>query len=160
MRISQARIPQVRFPLLICLTSVLMLSACSGTRPQVLLNSDGSFIECPSSPNCVSSDSTSESHNVAAFNVNPDAKNLWDEVKATVKEMPRTTLVIDQANYLHVEYTSSLMGYVDDLQLQLRAEQGMIAVYSASRLGYSDLGANRERVEQLRKLLQQRELIQ
>jgi uncharacterized protein (DUF1499 family) len=46
-----------------------------------------------------------------------------------------------------------VFGFVDDLELHLRAAEGVIAVRSASRLGYSDLGVNRRRIEDLRALL-------
>lgn len=149
----------MRTHLLISFLAILSLSACSGNRPQQLLNGDGTFVECPTSPNCVSSDSTSEQHQVAAFTINPDAADLWQSVKVVVATLPRTTLAVDQAQYLHAECRSALMGYVDDLQLQLRPDQGIIAVYSASRLGHSDFGVNRERVEHLRSLLSQQQLI-
>lgn len=143
----------MRTSLLLSLLSVTLLSACAGSPPQQLLTETGKFVDCPTSPNCVSSDSTSDEHRVAAFPINPEATDVWQAVIAAVQAMPRTTVVTDQNNYLHAECRSALMGYVDDLQLQLRPEQGEIAVYSASRLGYSDLGVNRKRVNQLREQL-------
>jgi uncharacterized protein (DUF1499 family) len=46
------------------------------------------------------------------------------------------------------------MGFVDDLELELRASEQLIAVRSASRLGWSDMGVNRRRVEELRRRLE------
>jgi uncharacterized protein (DUF1499 family) len=57
------------------------------------------------------------------------------------------------SDYLHAECASAVFGFVDDLELQLRASEGRIAVRSASRLGRSDLGVNRRRVEALRSEL-------
>jgi len=51
------------------------------------------------------------------------------------------------------------MGFVDDLELQLRPQDALIAVRSASRLGYGDLGANRRRVEALRAALAERNAV-
>lgn len=49
--------------------------------------------------------------------------------------------------------------FVDDLELHLRPEQNLIAVRSAARLGSSDLGVNRKRVEKLRSLLRREAVI-
>jgi uncharacterized protein (DUF1499 family) len=56
-----------------------------------------------------------------------------------------------EPGYLHAECRSALMGFVDDLELHLRAAEGTIAVRSASRLGWSDMGVNRQRVDTLRQ---------
>jgi uncharacterized protein (DUF1499 family) len=53
-------------------------------------------------------------------------------------------------DYLHAECRSALFRFVDDLEIQLRPGEGIAAVRSASRVGYSDLGVNRKRVESLR----------
>jgi uncharacterized protein (DUF1499 family) len=61
--------------------------------------------------------------------------------------------VNETSGYLHAECRSALLGFVDDLELHLRPSEGVIAVRSASRLGYSDFGVNRRRVEVLRASL-------
>jgi uncharacterized protein (DUF1499 family) len=50
--------------------------------------------------------------------------------------------------------------FVDDLTLHLTPSNGIIHLRSASRTGYSDLGVNRRRVENLRKKLQQKGIIE
>jgi uncharacterized protein (DUF1499 family) len=62
-------------------------------------------------------------------------------------------VITESDNYLHAECESAVFGFVDDLELHLRSLEGVIAVRSASRLGYSDLGVNRRRVERLRAML-------
>ncbi len=68
-------------------------------------------------------------------------------------ELPRARIVEETEDYLHAECRSALFGFVDDLELQLRPSESIIAVRSASRLGYSDFGVNRRRVEALRESL-------
>jgi len=65
--------------------------------------------------------------------------------------MDRTVIVTENDTYLHVECKSAMMGFVDDVEFYFPQEK-VIHVRSASRLGYSDLGVNRKRVEQLREL--------
>ena len=55
--------------------------------------------------------------------------------------------------YLYAEFTSRLMRYVDDVEFLEDSTAGVIHVRSASRLGYTDLGANRKRIENIRGLL-------
>ena len=46
---------------------------------------------------------------------------------------------------MHAEFTSVIFRFVDDVEFLLDADSLSIHVRSASRVGYSDLGANRAR---------------
>jgi uncharacterized protein (DUF1499 family) len=59
-----------------------------------------------------------------------------------------TTLVVHDADYVHVTFTTPMLRFVDDLELQVG--EGAVHVRSASRLGHGDHGVNRARVEALR----------
>ncbi|MDX1765264.1 MAG: DUF1499 domain-containing protein, partial [bacterium] len=74
--------------------------------------------------------------------------------------LPGTTVVEETTDYLHAECTSALFRFVDDLEFHLRPSTHTLAVRSASRVGYSDLGVNRRRVEKLRKRLRQRGVVE
>jgi len=134
--------------------SVLPLSFCSGSRPENLGIVDSRLAPCPASPNCVSSDAVDPEHAVAAFALTAPAERAWPAARAAVAKLPRTRIVTQTADYLHAECESRIFGFVDDLELQLRAAEDLIAVRSASRLGYGDHGVNRRRVESLRAELQ------
>jgi uncharacterized protein (DUF1499 family) len=62
--------------------------------------------------------------------------------------------------YLHAEVKSRVFRFVDDLELLLDPASGVVGIRSASRVGYSDLGVNRRRVETLRQQLIQAGVIQ
>ena len=68
----------------------------------------------------------------------------------SLSQMPRTTLVTENQNYLHFECRSRLFRFVDDLEFLIDPDARVIQVRSASRVGYSDLGVNRARVNQVR----------
>jgi uncharacterized protein (DUF1499 family) len=106
---------------------------------------------CPESPNCVCSLDTDEEHGIKALPMHADAAATTAALKAVIAEMPRTKLLEEAPNYLRFQFTSGLMRYKDDLELHLVPEQGRVEVRSASRIGHSDLGANRARVEELRE---------
>jgi uncharacterized protein (DUF1499 family) len=67
--------------------------------------------------------------------------------------VPRTTVVEQTDDYIRAESTSRLMGFVDDLEFYFPPDQAVIEWRSASRLGESDLGVNRRRLEQIRLAL-------
>jgi len=118
---------------------------------------------CPASPNCVSSDASDASHRIEAYSLSASADDspdaLWRVVREAVASLPRTTVVEATGDYLHAECASALFGFIDDLELQLRVSDNLVAVRSASRVGYSDLGVNRRRVERLRETLRARGVV-
>ncbi len=65
--------------------------------------------------------------------------------------MAGSRIVVSTDRYLHAEFRSQLFGFIDDLEILVDEEQNSIAVRSASRVGYSDLGANRHRVQEIRR---------
>lgn len=124
------------------------------------LSGPGSRLEpCPDSPNCVCSDAADKVHAVAPLRLAVPAAQAWAAAREAVAKMPRTRIVTESAEYLHAECASAVFRFIDDLELQLRAGEGIIAVRSASRLGYSDFGVNRHRVKQLHAVLAARGVI-
>ena len=136
-----------------------LLRALSGGRPRGLGVHDGRLARCPASPNCVCSDAAERRPAIAPYHLAMEATAAWAEVRRAVQALPRTRIITETDDYLHAECASRLLGFVDDLELHLRAERKSIAVRSASRLGYSDLGVNRERVESLRATLRERGVV-
>jgi uncharacterized protein (DUF1499 family) len=64
--------------------------------------------------------------------------------------MRRTRIVERRAGYLHAEVTTALLHFTDDVEFLADEAAGVIHVRSAARVGWSDLGTNRRRVEALR----------
>jgi uncharacterized protein (DUF1499 family) len=141
---------------IISASAVLMaLFSCVGVRPDGLGVKNGRLAACPSSPNCVSSDDAGD-HAVAPFRLAVPVADAWRLAQSAVSGLPRTKIITQTADYLHAECSSAVFGFVDDLELHLRPQENSIAVRSAARLGYSDLGVNRRRVENLREAVQER----
>jgi len=137
----------------------LSLFSCTGMRPTNLGVHGSVLAPCPSSPNCVSSDAKDSPHQVPALQLALLAADAWRLVRAAVAGLPRTVAITETPDYLHAECSSAIFGFVDDLELHLRMAQGSIAVRSASRLGYGDMGVNRRRVENLHDLLVQQGVV-
>jgi uncharacterized protein (DUF1499 family) len=62
-------------------------------------------------------------------------------------------LVEEDEAYLHYEFTSLVLRFVDDVEFLFDDESKTIHFRSASRTGYGDLGVNRKRMEQVRALV-------
>jgi len=109
-------------------------------------------LTCPSSPNCVSTHATDEGHAIAPFRYRKSRAEVKESLKAIVQAMPRTKLVEEDESYLHYEFTSLLLRFVDDVEFLFDDESKTIHFRSASRTGYGDLGVNRKRMEEIRSL--------
>ncbi len=126
-----------------------ILAACAGERPDNLGVQGGRLTECPGSPNCVSSQAMDEGHRIAPFVFNDDPAPAFARMKQTLIRRGDTTIIEEGPGYLRVEFRTTL--FVDDGEFLLGGQDRLIQVRSASRLGYSDLGKNRSRLEEIRR---------
>ena len=122
----------------------------SGTRPSNLGVIDGKLQPCPNSPNCVSSQANDPEHGIAPLTFTGEPTAAIANLQKIILAMPRTKIITAKGNYLYAEFTSAIMGYVDDVEFFANPDKGIIEVRSASRLGESDLGVNRQRIEAIR----------
>lgn len=112
---------------------------------------DNRLKDCGSKPNCVSSTATQASHHIDAIAVSADFElDQW--VNSLVDNHGYILQTID-GNYAHLQTKSALFGFVDDIEFLHRGH--LLDVRSGSRVGRSDLGVNRNRVEALRLLLKE-----
>jgi uncharacterized protein (DUF1499 family) len=129
----------------------MIVTGCTGVRPSNLGVRDGKLAPCPFTPNCVSSQSSDREHAVEPLRYSAASREAMAKLKTIIREMPRAVMVTEMENYLHVEFTSLIFRFVDDVEFSLDDTAKLIHVRSASRLGKSDLGVNRKRVEAIRK---------
>jgi uncharacterized protein (DUF1499 family) len=125
---------------------------CSAPRPAGLGVNAGRLSDCPSSPNCISSqaDPADAEHYAAPLKFDGDALAAWERAKQAALTLEGAKLFEARDDYAAFEITTRVLRFVDDLELALDREANAIHVRSASRLGHSDLGVNRKRVEALR----------
>ena len=137
----------------------ILIQGCSGSSMKANNGSREQMADCPDRPNCVFSKARNDRHAVAPFRLKDNTPAVWQGVREVVANLPRTTVVKATDRYLHAECKSRVFGFIDDLELQLHPETGDIHIRSASRVGYSDMGVNRRRVETLRQNLKKNALI-
>lgn len=133
------------------------LIQCSGKTPSDLgVRENGQLKECPPTPNCVSSftSATDKEHSIAPLSYIAPLSEEHSRLKKVIQALPRTKIVEEKHTYIRAEFTSFLMRYVDDVEFLFDEKVKLIQVRSASRLGRSDLGVNRKRIELLRSELQ------
>ena len=108
------------------------------------------FKECPPTPNCISSETLSKARFIERFKTGDRPEESW-ELLTRILETTSNCRVISQDNsYIHAEFRTRLLRFVDDVEFRLESETTEIAVRSASRVGYSDMGTNRRRLEKIR----------
>jgi uncharacterized protein (DUF1499 family) len=127
----------------------LTLSGAS-RRPAPAGLVDGRLRPCPPSPNCVCSEDPAPRAAVEPFSFEGEPADAFRALVALVRAEPRVELVLVEPAYAHAVFRTRFLRFRDDVELRLDAEERVIHVRSASRVGHSDLGANRRRVEALR----------
>lgn len=127
----------------------------AGTPPDTLGVQAGQLGGCPASPNCVSSSvpQSDPTHAIAPIALTTDPDTTFAALKELLRGDDATSIQVDRPDYVYAEASTALMGFVDDVEFYLDRDRGVIQVRSASRLGESDLGVNRQRIESLRTQL-------
>ena len=92
------------------LAFIPLLSACAGEPPQNIGVNGGRLSPCPDSPNCVSSFETGEEHGIAALDAN------LTQIQQILLGLDEANIVEQTDNYLYAEFTSRIMGFVDDVE--------------------------------------------
>jgi uncharacterized protein (DUF1499 family) len=121
----------------------------SGKRPDDLGVKNGRLKPPPSSPNAVSSQAQDAVHAIAPLTYTGTPDRAMQALVKIIEATPRTRIISRTHDYIYAEYETALMGFVDDVEFWF--EPKTIHVRSASRLGHSDFGVNRARIEDIRR---------
>jgi uncharacterized protein (DUF1499 family) len=143
---------------------VTFLGACSSAPPSPSLNAQGSLtnnklIACPSSPNCVQSEDKNDAeHYFSAikFPTSMEFSALKKNITEVIKEMDGKLVEntqVQNSSYISATFTSMIFRFVDDFELRIDLEKGLIHLRSASRTGHSDMGVNMNRASEFQELL-------
>lgn len=142
-------------PILVVVVPILGFAILSATakRPENLGVIEGRLQPCPASPNCVSSQADDAPHFIEPIAFVGSPEDALERLKIVLRQLPRVQLITEKADYIHAEATSLLFRYVDDVEFYVDRQAGVIHCRSASRVGRSDLGVNRARIEKIRAAL-------
>lgn len=105
---------------------------------------------CPSTPNCVSSADAGDSHYIEPIAITGDPDAAWRTLREILEADESITITASADHYIRAEATTKVLRFTDDVEFLLKRDAGRIDMRSASRLGYWDLGKNRERLDRIR----------
>ncbi len=108
--------------------------------------------DCLGGPHCVSSLASDPNRKIESIQFTGDISSFKSRATLAFEKMPRTKIIRATDNYLHVEFTSAIMGFTDDFEIYLDPATNKIDLRSSSRVGYYDLGANGRRVKSFRQI--------
>ena len=134
--------------LILFVLGFMVLGRISQTQPDNLGVIDGKLTPLAPNPNGVSSQSLDAAHFIEPLRPPPGAVASMARLKKALRQLPRGTILQETDRYLHLEFRSPVFRFVDDAEFLL--EDHVIQVRSAARVGRSDLGVNRKRIEALR----------
>lgn len=124
-------------------------------RPSGLGVANGQLKPCPGTPNCVSTQSSSnDAYEKRQPLPNPSVaassgKKGIERIAAIVSNMPRTTIIEQTDSYLYVEFRTKALRFIDDVEFYADEETGLLHYRSASRLGREDFGVNGKRMDEI-----------
>jgi len=105
---------------------------------------------CPETPNCVSSQEKNSQHRIQPITFEGSLELAKERLYWIINSMRGTKIISQEQVYWHVEFTTRLLRFIDDVEFYFDESQSLIHVRSASRQGYWDLGVNRRRVGTIR----------
>jgi uncharacterized protein (DUF1499 family) len=130
----------------------MMMLGCSACRPLNLGITDGKLSPCQGSANCVSSQSSDKIHFIEPVRYEGTLQKAMGRLIDVIQGMKRCRIVTMEDHYIHAEFTSAFFRFVDDVEFYIDSEAKIIHMRSASRIGHSDFGVNRQRMEKVRSL--------
>ena len=93
----------------------ILLASCAGTKP----DSIGQFSECPEKPNCIFSKSSTALHMIAPLIYHNSFLEAKEKLLKVIKSIPRAEIATNKEYFLHVEFTSKIFRFVDDVEFIL-----------------------------------------
>ena len=126
---------------------MVMMVGYAGNRHSHTGVTGGRLAACPDSPNCVSSQSADPRHAIDPLRYEGTAQTARERLVKAISGMKRARIVAAEERYIHAAFTSALFRFVDDVEFLFDEGAKEIHFRSASRVGRSDLGVNRKRME-------------
>ncbi len=113
---------------------------------------DGKLHPCPKSPNCVSTQATDEKQKMEPINYSGSLEDAKRKIITIINSLKRSKVITNEENYIHIEFRTATFRFVDDVEFLFDDKEKIIHFRSRARMGYSDMGVNRKRMEKIAKL--------
>jgi len=138
--------------IMIVLTSLIFFTGCTGVIPKLGIE-NGQLIQCPTTPNCVNSQAKDKKHYIEPILMTGTPLEVKNHILKILNELKRAKIIVAEDHYIRVEFISKVFRFIDDLEFYFpntKSKEMTIHVRSASRVGHSDFGVNRKRIELIR----------
>jgi uncharacterized protein (DUF1499 family) len=132
--------------------AVLSMAIQNSRVPKSLGVTDGRLAPMPRSPNAVSSQTHKDGMKVDALGFHGDLDSSREKILAILENLGNAVVISEESHYIHAVFTTPTMKYRDDVEFYFDESASVIHYRSASRIGYGDMGLNRERYEKIRRL--------
>lgn len=137
----------------VALSGFVLLTGCSVKAPKLGVEQER-LAMCPSKPNCVNSQAEDEAHYISPLMAKGSSEKIKNDILRVINDISEAKIITADDHYIRVEFTSRLLRFVDDVEFyfpETSLEDTKVHIRSASRVGHSDLGANKKRVENIRR---------
>jgi uncharacterized protein (DUF1499 family) len=150
---AQRLLRSIALVILLTLINSLILTAPTWAASSGLGVDNGHLSSCPASDNCVVSQDGDSKHAIDPIAYHIDRDTARKTLLKTLSVVPRTEVIEQTDNYIHALSKSRIFKFIDDVEFYFPPNESVIHVRSAARVGESDLGVNRRRLEQIRLAL-------
>lgn len=141
-----SRLIAIIFGIFLILTGIALPADALGIN-------EGHLSNCPASQNCVVSQDADVKHAIDPISYHVDRDTARKTLLKVLTVVPRTQVEEQTDKYIHALSKSRIFRFVDDVEFYFPDNENVIHIRSASRVGESDLGVNRRRMEQIRLAL-------
>jgi uncharacterized protein (DUF1499 family) len=117
-----------------------------GPPPRSLGSRNGRLSPCPETPNCVTSNPSSDLEFLRPWPQIGSVEDTRARLLRLSTTEPRVRVMTATSLYIHVESRSRLFRFVDDVEFLIDQDSQVVHFRSASRLGRRDFGVNRDRM--------------
>jgi len=129
----------------------LTFISCGRQIPDGLgVNENGRLRACPDSPNCVSTQSKVKDSKIKPLAYNNDDDLAFNLLVKMIEDDAAAVLIKKEKPYIHAAYYTKMKVFIDDVEFYQDSTNKQFHFRSASRVGHSDLGKNRSRMEEIR----------
>ena len=113
---------------------------------------NGKLHPCPKSPNCVSTQAIDDKQKMEPINYPGSLEEAKTKIISIINSLKRSKIITNEENYIHIEFRTATFRFVDDVEFLFDDKEKVIHFRSRARMGYSDMGVNRKRMEEITNL--------
>jgi len=134
---------------------IVALSLCGEVMSDSSIVKKHQLSKCSDKPNCVSTLDSRDQHRINPIQFTGDYINAKKKLLKILHSLPRIKVISNNEQYLQLTQTSLIFRFVDDIEFLFDEEKKEIHFFSMSRVGHSDFGVNRKRMENIRRIFEQ-----